>query len=169
MRTIYNCLILCHLNYGTLLWGSQLNVNDKLHKLKKTAARIITLNCYFTHSEPLYKQLFLLKSYDIYKCQVLKSIYKLVNKRESERARERESERARERESERARERESERARERESERARERESERARERESERAGERESERARERESERARERVSERARERESERARER
>ena len=79
MRTIYNCLILCHLNYGTLLWGSQLNVNDKLHKLQKKAARIITLNSYFTHSEPLFKQLFLLKSYDIYKCQLLKFIYKLVN------------------------------------------------------------------------------------------
>ena len=81
MRTIYNCLILCHLNYSTLLWGSQLNVNDKLHKLQKKTARIITLNSYFTHSEPLFKQLILLKSYDIYKCQVLKFIYKLVNNR----------------------------------------------------------------------------------------
>ena len=79
MRTIYNCLILCDLNYGTLLWGSQLNVNDKLHKLQKKPARIIALNSYFTHSEPLFKQLFLLKSYDIYKCQVFKFIYKLVN------------------------------------------------------------------------------------------
>ena len=84
IMTIYNCLILCHLNYGTLLWGSQLNVNDKLHKLQKKAARIITLNSYFTHYEPLFKQLFLLKSYGIniyifYKCQVLKFIYKLVN------------------------------------------------------------------------------------------
>ena len=35
LRTIYNSLILCHLNYGVLLWGAQLNGNDKLHKLQK--------------------------------------------------------------------------------------------------------------------------------------
>ena len=31
LRTIYNSLILCHLNYGVLLWGPKLHVNDKLH------------------------------------------------------------------------------------------------------------------------------------------
>ena len=41
--------------------------------------KLLTFNSYFTHSEPLLKQLLLLKSYDIYKCQVLKFIYKLVN------------------------------------------------------------------------------------------
>ena len=28
MRTIYNSLILCHLNYGVLLWGPKLHLND---------------------------------------------------------------------------------------------------------------------------------------------
>ena len=32
------------------------------------------------HSEPIFKQLHLLKSYDIYKCQLLKFLFKLVNK-----------------------------------------------------------------------------------------
>ena len=31
MRTIYNSLILCHLNYGVLLWGPKLHMNDRLH------------------------------------------------------------------------------------------------------------------------------------------
>ena len=60
-RTIYNSLIVCHLNYGILLWGSQLKIDDKLHKLQKKAVH-------------------LLKPCDIYKCQLLKFIYKLVHK-----------------------------------------------------------------------------------------
>ena len=43
-RTIYNSLIVCHLNYGILLWGSQLKIDDKLHKLQKKAVRILLLN-----------------------------------------------------------------------------------------------------------------------------
>ena len=35
MRTVYNSLILCHLNYGVLLLGPKLYVNDKLHILQK--------------------------------------------------------------------------------------------------------------------------------------
>ena len=31
LRTIYNSLIVCHLNYGILLWGTQLAENDKFH------------------------------------------------------------------------------------------------------------------------------------------
>ena len=80
MRTIYNSLIVCHLNYGILLWGTQLAENDKLHKLLKRAVRIITYNSYLSHSEPLFAQLCLLKSCDIYKCKLLKFIFKLVHK-----------------------------------------------------------------------------------------
>ena len=71
MRTVYNSLILSHLNCGILLWGPKLHANDKLHILKK-AVRIITCNSYFAHSEPLFKQLRLLKTCVIYKCQLLK-------------------------------------------------------------------------------------------------
>ena len=80
MRTIYNSLILCHLNYGVLLWGPKLHVTDRLHILQKKAVRIITCNSYFAHSEPLFKQLSLLKTFYIYKCQLLKLIFKLIHK-----------------------------------------------------------------------------------------
>ena len=80
MRTLYTSLILCHLNYGVLLWGPKLRVNDKLHILQKKAVRIITSSSYFAHSEPLFKQLRLLKTCDIYKCQLLKFIFKLTHK-----------------------------------------------------------------------------------------
>ena len=82
LKMIYNSLILCHLNqnYGILLWGAQHNANDKLHKLQKKAIRIITSSNFLAHYEPIFKQLHLLKSYDIYKCQLLKFLFKLVNK-----------------------------------------------------------------------------------------
>ena len=60
--------------------GAQHNANDKLHKLQKKAIRIITSRNFLAHSEPIFKQLHLLKSYDIYKCQLLKFLFKLVNK-----------------------------------------------------------------------------------------
>ena len=47
---------------------------------KKKAVRIITCSSYFAHSEPLFKQLCLLKICDIYKCQLLKFIFKLTHK-----------------------------------------------------------------------------------------
>ncbi len=52
MSTVYNSIILCHLNYGVLLWSPKLRVNDKLHILQKKAVRIITYDSYFAHSEP---------------------------------------------------------------------------------------------------------------------
>ena len=61
MRTIYNSLILYHLNYSVLLWGPKLHVNDKLHILQKKTVRILTCNSYFAHFDPLFKQLGLLK------------------------------------------------------------------------------------------------------------
>ena len=58
----------------------KLRVNDKLHILQKKTVRIITSSSYFAHSEPLFKQLRLLKTCDIYKCQLLKCIFKLTHK-----------------------------------------------------------------------------------------
>ena len=47
---------------------------------KKKLFRIITCNSYFAHSEPLFKQLCLLKICDIYKFQLLTFIFKLTHK-----------------------------------------------------------------------------------------
>ena len=61
-----------------LLWGAQ--HNDKLHKLQKKAIRIIMSSNFLAHSEPIFLNKLHLKSYDIYKCQLLKFLFKLVNK-----------------------------------------------------------------------------------------
>ena len=55
--TIYNSLIICHLNYGVLVWGTQSNLNNKIIKLQKRVDRIITSSNYLAHSEPIFKKL----------------------------------------------------------------------------------------------------------------
>jgi hypothetical protein len=76
LRTIYSSLILSHLNYGILLWGHNIT---RLFKLQKRAVRIITLSKYNSHTEPIFKQLNLLRIEDIYKQQLLKFYHKLKN------------------------------------------------------------------------------------------
>ena len=80
LKMIYNSLILCHLNYGILLWGGGLSIMQMINftNSKKKAIRIITSSNFLAHSEPIFKQLHLLKSYDIYKCQLLKgALYRI--------------------------------------------------------------------------------------------
>ena len=65
-----------HINYGILLWG---NNTQRIFKLQKRAVRIITLSKYISHTEPLFKNLNLLKIEDIHTLNLYKFIYKLRN------------------------------------------------------------------------------------------
>ena len=78
LKSIYNTLLLPHINYCILTWGSQI---DKLHKLQKRAIRNVTKSNYRAHTEPLCKEHILLKVYDIYYLlvAVLKFYSKVVN------------------------------------------------------------------------------------------
>lgn len=71
--TIYSSLILSHLNFGILLWGYQC---ERIIKLQKKAIRILSLSKYNAHTEPIFKDLNLLKVTDILKLQELKFYYK---------------------------------------------------------------------------------------------
>ena len=73
---IYNSLILSHINYGLLAWGYSCG---RVIKLQKKAMRIISLSKYNAHTEPIFKQLRLLKVIDILKLQELKFYYKFKN------------------------------------------------------------------------------------------
>ena len=64
LRTMYNSIILPHINYGTLAWGYQ---TQRIFILQKKAVRIIMLSKYNAHTAPIYKELKLLKVSDIYK------------------------------------------------------------------------------------------------------
>ena len=76
LLTIYNTLIIPHLNYGILTWGFN---QDRILKIQKKAVRSITISKYNAHTEPIFKTLKLLKINDIFKCQTLKFCYKLLN------------------------------------------------------------------------------------------
>ena len=77
LKTIYSYLILCQLNYGILVWGQNYK---RMFKLRKRVMRIITCSKYNAHSEPLFKELKLLKLEDIRKLQELNLYYKLVHR-----------------------------------------------------------------------------------------
>ncbi len=69
-------MILSHINYRILTWGF---VSDRILKLKKKAVRIISLSKYYALTDPLFKELKLLKVMDIYKLNELKFYHKYIN------------------------------------------------------------------------------------------
>ena len=77
LQTIYNTLILPHMTYGILAWGRHTNT---IHKIQKRAIRIIAASKYNAHTEPLFKQINLLKACDNCKLQELKFYHKLINR-----------------------------------------------------------------------------------------
>ena len=52
--TLYNTLIMPHLHYSLLTWGSSIEEKHPLHLLQKKALRIITNNDFIAHTEPIY-------------------------------------------------------------------------------------------------------------------
>jgi len=71
--TLYNSLILSHINYCLLVWGYE---SDRIKKLQKKAVRVIAVSKYNAHSEPLFKKLKLLKVEDILRLHELKFYFK---------------------------------------------------------------------------------------------
>ena len=76
LLTIYNSLILPHINYGILLWGYKA---DKLSNLQKKAVRIISDTKYNAHTDPLFKTLKILKASHLCALHELKFCFKLEN------------------------------------------------------------------------------------------
>ena len=76
LRTVYNAMILPHLQYGILCWGHNLS---RLRKLQKKAIRAVSHKKYNAHTEPIFKDLNLLNIDDIFSYFKLKFYYKLQN------------------------------------------------------------------------------------------
>ena len=55
--TIYNSLIMPHINHSILVWGFK---SCQISKLQKRAVRVISSGKYNAHTEPLFKSLSLL-------------------------------------------------------------------------------------------------------------
>ena len=61
LLTIYNTLILPHINYSLLVWGNQ---SGKILQLQKKAIRVVSSAGYISHTEPLFKFYDILKVND---------------------------------------------------------------------------------------------------------
>ena len=70
---LYNSLIVPHINYCITAWGFHRN---RITIIQKKAIRIITASSYISHTEPLFKQLNLLKVEDILTLHELKFYFK---------------------------------------------------------------------------------------------
>ena len=68
LSTLYSALILPHLNYAVMVWGHK---QHRLVKQQKKAVRVISKSKYNAHTEPIFKDLNMLKLSDIY---ILKSL-----------------------------------------------------------------------------------------------
>ena len=73
---LYNSLILPHIQYAILCWGSK---TSRLFKLQKRAVRTISCSRYNAHTEPIFKKLKILKIQDIYNLFLLKYYHKFIN------------------------------------------------------------------------------------------
>ena len=71
LLTLYNTLILPHLNYGPILWRHR---NERILKLKK---RAISNSKFNGHTEPICKLLSILKLPDMYNLQLYKMYYRI--------------------------------------------------------------------------------------------
>ena len=78
IKLMYDSLILSHLQFGIINWGFEW---DRISKLQKRALRIMAKNRYNAPTEPLFKQLHLLKVKHIFEIQGLKVWYNYVNKK----------------------------------------------------------------------------------------
>ena len=76
LLSLYHTLIISQINYGMLLWGGDIR---SVEKYQKKAIRNITNSHILAHTEPLQKDLGLLKVGDIFKLRLLKFYYKLMN------------------------------------------------------------------------------------------
>ena len=76
LKSIYNTLMLPHLNYCILSWGFQC---QEIYLLQKRAIKNIEKAGYRAHTEPICKSLNLIKVQDIYYLAILKFYSKLIN------------------------------------------------------------------------------------------
>ena len=77
LLTIYNSLFQSHLCYGVTCWG--FHNSERIIKLQKRAIRNVVKAKYNAHTEPIFKNLKILKWADIFRTSCLKLYYKFHN------------------------------------------------------------------------------------------
>ena len=76
LMQIYNSLFLPHINYCLLAWGFS---SDRIFLLQKRAIRLICSANFLAHTEPLFKELNILKINDIMQARALKFYFRYCN------------------------------------------------------------------------------------------
>ena len=77
---IYNSLVLCHINYGLVVWGGYLLANNRLEILQKNAIRAMNNLKYNAHTESHLKKDSLLKLTDLRALHDLTFCYRYIHK-----------------------------------------------------------------------------------------
>ena len=66
LLTLYNTLILPYITYCNIIWGNcSISKINQIYRLQKKAVRICTNSSYLAHTNPLFRQLKILKVHDI--------------------------------------------------------------------------------------------------------
>ena len=78
LHSIYNLLIMSHLNYMLLAWGTKCH---KIKLLQKRAVRLLYFKSPIAHTKPLFNRMKQPILCDVYTCQLLKLYYKLYRNR----------------------------------------------------------------------------------------
>ena len=79
LLTLYNTLVTPHLHYCPLCCGSINKENDLLYVMQKRVLKTITNSNYIAHTEPLFKEVKLVKITDMYVIAIWKFYHKLMN------------------------------------------------------------------------------------------
>ena len=78
LNLMYNSLILPHIYFCITAWGFKCN---RIFTLQKKSLRIITKSKFNSHTEPLFRELSMLKVEHIFQMQCLKLYYNVINER----------------------------------------------------------------------------------------
>ena len=76
---LHNTFIVPHLTYCMLSWGSLLSDNHRIHVLLKKGLQIVAGGGYLSHTEPICKQIQLLKVADMFRVALWNFYFKLMN------------------------------------------------------------------------------------------
>ena len=79
--SVFNSLFMSHLSYGCQSWAQNINLNtSRIYKLQKSATRILTFSDFQAHSDPLFKELKILKISQLVNLQNLVLVHEALNK-----------------------------------------------------------------------------------------
>ena len=77
--TLYNCFLYPYITYGIEVWGAASDCHiEPLFILQKRAVRIIKSAHYREHTQPLFKELRILRLPEVYEFSVAKAMYKYM-------------------------------------------------------------------------------------------